>query len=140
MKLELSADVEASPETVWRIMSDVDHWPEWTASVGSVERLGGQPLEVGAKVRIRQPRLPVAIWRVTDKVPGQSFSWEAHGPGLRTRASHRVEDIGGGRSRVTLSIDQGGPLARIVGFIWDKLTREYVSMEIEGLKRQAESL
>ena len=59
-----SVDVDASPARVWEVMADVGRWPEWTASMTSVELLG-DALDVGAHVRIRQPKLPAAVWEVT---------------------------------------------------------------------------
>ena len=61
MRFEQSIDVAAAAERVFDLYRDVDHWPDWTESVSSVERLDGVgPLEVGSRTKIRQPKLPVA--------------------------------------------------------------------------------
>ena len=75
-------------------MTDLERWPEWTASVTSVELLDEPPFDVGSHARIRQPRLPVAVWTVTAFEPEHSFEWQTVVPGVRTVAGHRVEATG----------------------------------------------
>jgi len=56
-------------------MADVVRWPEWTASISRVKLLSPGPLRVGSRVRIHQPKLPGAIWRVMEFNPGAGFTW-----------------------------------------------------------------
>ena len=78
------------------------------------------------------------MWTVSDLVEGERFTWTSTSPGVHTRASHRVTRTADG-SRVTLSIDQGGVLGRLVGRLYGGLTRRYVAMEAAGLKQRSES-
>jgi Polyketide cyclase / dehydrase and lipid transport len=118
-------------------MSDVEGWPSWTASVTSVQLLDGGPLRVGARARVRQPRLPVATWTVRELVPGASFTWVARGPGLRTTGRHEVA-ANGDWSIATLTLDQEGPLGALVGRLSRDLTERYLRLEAEGLKSRSE--
>ena len=138
MRLDVTVDISAPPEVVWAVLSDVRSWPTWTASITSVRPLNPDPLQVGSRVRIKQPRLPATVWTVSDLVEGERFAWTSSGPGVHTRASHRVVGTAAG-SRVTLSIDQAGVLGRLVGRLYGGLTRRYVEMEAAGLKRRSES-
>ena len=137
MRFEDSAVIAAPPATVWEVYSDVEHWPDWTESVTSVELLDPAPLRVGSRARIRQPRLPVAEWTVTEIDPGRSFTWVARGPGVRSTGTHVVEPHADG-ARATAILDQGGPLGPVVGFLTRGITRRYLAMEAAGLKARAE--
>jgi uncharacterized membrane protein len=62
MRFEATIDVAAPAQLVFEVYTDVERRPEWTASVTSVERLDQGPLSVGSRARIKQPRLPAAVW------------------------------------------------------------------------------
>ena len=138
MRVNVTVDISAPPEVVWAVLADVGSWPAWTASVTSVRPSGPDPLQVGSRARIKQPRLPATVWTVSELVEGERFTWTATGPGVHTRASHRVVGTADG-SRATLSINQGGVLGRLVGRLYGGLTRRYVQMEAAGLKQSSES-
>lgn len=95
-------------------------------------------LGTGSRVRVKQPRLATALFEITDWRPGRGFDWVAHSPGITAVATHVIEPRGDG-ARVTLSLDFRGPLARLVAWWFGGLTRRYVRMEAEGLKRRAEA-
>jgi len=58
---------------------------------------------------------------------------------VKVRASHIVEDLGEGHARMVLGIEQTGALSGLISMLYGKLTRQYVSMEAEGLKKAAET-
>ena len=139
MRFEASIEVAAPAQRVFDVYADVEHWPDWTKSVTSVERLDQGPLRVGSRARIRQPRLPVAVWEVTDFVPGESFTWIARGPGLLTTGRHVVIPSGGaGHAKVTASLEQAGLLGPLVGLLTKRLTDRYLQTEVSGLKARCE--
>jgi len=111
---QVGIDIAAPPDQVWTVLADIERWPEWTASVTSVERLDDGPVAVGSLARVKQPRLRAAVWRVTSVEPGRSFDWAAKSPGITTAAGHRLERSDGG-TRVALTIEMTGPLAGILG-------------------------
>jgi uncharacterized protein YndB with AHSA1/START domain len=39
MEIERIIDIDAPPERVWTVMTEVERWPEWTASVTGVALL-----------------------------------------------------------------------------------------------------
>ncbi len=139
MDIEQRTDIAAPAADVWAVVSDVERWPEWTPTMTSVERLDAAPFAVGSRVRIRQPRLPVAIWTVTALEPGRSFEWQSPAPGLMSVGAHRVDAAGDHASRVTLALTWSGPLAPVVNLVFGKLSRRYVAMEAQGLKRRCEA-
>jgi ligand-binding SRPBCC domain-containing protein len=130
--------VSAPPEVVWSVYSDVERWPTWTASVTSVEPLDGRDIELGRRFRIKQPRLPVLVWQVTDTRPGRSWRWTATSAGMTTVAWHEVLPDGEGSAVVAQGVDQRGPLSAVVGLVMGRLTRRYLALEGEGIKRASE--
>jgi hypothetical protein len=132
---ETSRHIASPPPPVAEVLFDVARWPEWTPTIADVERLDDGEFGVGSRARVRQPRLPKALWEVTEVVDGRSFTWEARGPGLRTVARHEVVPDGDG-SRVTLSIEQSGPMGAVAALVWRGLTQHYIELEAESLDRR----
>jgi len=127
--------IGAPPEQVWAVLSDVERWPLWTASMTSVKLVGPGPLAVGVAVRVHQPRLPALTWTVDELVPGRLFTWSSRSAGTASRAEHEVVPSAGG-CRVTLTLVQSGPLAGVAALGYGRLTRRYLRMELEGLRSQ----
>jgi len=139
IRIERVIEIVAPPRQVWSVMIDVVRWPEWTGSVSSVELLDQSPkLMVGSRVRIRQPRLAPAVWKVTEIEPERCFEWRSVLPGLTSIGEHRIEPVGADRARVTLSIEWSGLLAPVINLLYGSLSRRYVETEAEGLKRRSE--
>ena len=137
MRTQEQVDIEAPADVVWDVMTDVRRWPEWTDSITSVEALQDGPLRVGAKFRVRQPRLPRAVWEVTEVQPGRSFTWVNRTPGLVSTATHSVEGHEHRTSSGSLTLEQSGALSFLVR-PYRSLTRRYVQLEAAGLKRRSE--
>jgi len=139
VQYEVSVDVSASPERVWAVLVDVERWPDWTPSMTRVQRRDHGAFGIGSAVRVKQPRLPATVWRVTAFEPGRSFSWTAGGPGVQTEAGHRLAPGADGSVTVTLTIRQSGPLAGPLWRLLSGLTRRYVSTEARSLKHRCEA-
>jgi uncharacterized protein YndB with AHSA1/START domain len=132
----ISVDIAAPPERVWAVMADVERWPEWTRSVTRIQRLDHGPLAVGSRARIRQPRLPPAVWEVSELVEGRSFTWVTRSPGVRVMAKHAVEPVAGG-ARATLSLRFSGPLGALVARVTRRLNEHYLELEAKGLSERS---
>jgi len=140
MITDCGVDIDAPATVVWDVFSDVERWPEWTASVTSLVALDGPGIAVGKRFAIKQPRMPKLVWEVTDVEPGRSWTWVQRSPGGLTKASHDVEALSGGRARVRQQIDQGGPVGTLVGLAMRPMTRRYLDMEATGLKARSEHM
>ena len=60
--------------------------------------------------------------------------WGATGPGVRTTAWHLLEVLGTGGTRVTLAVEQAGPVGGVMGRFYRRLTDRYLTAEAEGIK------
>lgn len=134
----ISIDIDAPPQRVWEVMTDVERWHEWTESITSVAIDGGGPLRTGSRAVVRQPKFPPAKWTVIDFQPGRSFTWFARGPGFRTTGTHEVEPAGSG-SRATLSLELRGLFGGIFGRMTREITERYIGYEARGLKARSEN-
>lgn len=130
-------DIAATPAAVWAVLADLEHWPQWTASMRSVTRLDDRPLGQGSKVRVVQPRLMPAVYTISTWEPERRFDWESSAPGVRTVAGHLIEPDASG-CRITLSIHFGGLVGGIAGWFFSGLIHGYMKAEAEGLKRRSE--
>ena len=137
--VQRSIDIDAPAATVWAVLTDVQHWPDWTASVSSVRRSRTGPLAVGETVVVAQPRLPTLTYTVTHVEEGRSFAWEAGSAAARGVGEHILTPRIAGGCTATLRLTQQGFAARLVGAVLDRITRRYVRMEAEGLKACSEA-
>src|SRR4051812_36951226 len=131
----ISIDIAAPAERVWQVMSDVDRWHEWTASVDSVKRIDDRPMAVGTKGIIRQPKFPKALWTVIALDGGSSFTWVSRTPGMRVTGVHSVTTTSAG-SRATLALELTGPLSGIFWKLTRRISERYVTLEAQGLKQR----
>lgn len=133
----ISVDIAASPQRVWAVMTDFARWPEWTASVTSIQRLGEGEIVPGARIVIRQPGFPPAVWVMQALDAGRGFTWKSGLPGLWVIARHSVVPMRDG-SRVTLALEFAGVLGGLVGRWTRRVNERYLGMEASGLKRRSE--
>ena len=133
----ITVDIQAPPDRVWSVMSDVERWREWTPTVTSIERVDPGPFAVGTRLLIRQPKFPPAEWQLTELDEGRTFTWVTRGPGVLVTAGHGVEAREGG-SRATLSLKFSGLLGPLVARLTRGLNERYLGLEAKGLKQRSE--
>ena len=135
---ETVIDIAAPPQRVWDVTTDIERWPQWTASVKSVKRLDSGKFRVGSRAKIKQPKFLPAQWEVTELQDGRSFTWVTRSPGLKATGRHRVDAIAGG-SRATLSVSYSGALSGLVTSLLGRTTERFLTLEANGLKKFSES-
>ena len=139
MRFEKSIDIDAPQQRVWDVLSAVEEWPQRLETVDSVELLTPAPITKGSRVRLKQPKLPEGVWDVTVWDAPSYFEWTQKANGATSVAGHRVEALGEGRARLTLTLEMRGLLISVVGRFYKGLTEDYIAREAEGMKRVAES-
>ena len=135
-----SVGIEAPADLVWDVFSDVEHWPDWTASVTRLRGLDDAQLAVGRRFEIKQPRMPRLVWTVTEVEPGVSWTWVQRSPGGLTTARHDVSPTTDGGTLVRQELAQRGIVGSAVGVLMRQMTRRYLAMEAQGLKARSEGL
>src|ERR1700753_3672158 len=137
---EDSVEIDAPPRLVWDVFSDVERWPEWTASVTSLVGRDGPALAVGRRFAIKQPGMQKLVWKVSEIDPGSSWTWVQRAPGVLVTARHDVSAQPGGGTLVRQQLDQRGVLGALVGRLMAKKTRRFLELEAQGLKARCEQL
>jgi uncharacterized protein YndB with AHSA1/START domain len=135
---EASISIAAPRESVWRVLADVAAWPQWLPTVTSVQALDGDPLKLGSRYTVHQPKLRPATWVVTELKPPHSFVWRARTPGLLMIATHAIEKDPTSGSRVTLRFEFVGLLGAPLGWLFRSITERYLAQEAASLKLTVE--
>ena len=137
---EFSANVEiaASPETIWRILTDAAQYPQWDPGIISISgKIAlGQPLVIYTKAAPQRAFKP----SVTEYDANRRMVWRSGMPlglfhGART---FMLEPLGGSRVRFTLREEYGGLLLGMIGKSIPDLNPVF-SAFAAALKRRAES-
>jgi uncharacterized membrane protein len=139
MHFEKSIEIDASPQRVWDVLTDLAAWPRRIETVDSVELLTPGPMTKGSRVRLKQPKLGEGDWDVTVWDAPSYFEWTQKMGGVTSVAGHRVEALDEGRARLTLALDMRGLLTPVIGVFFKGLTNRYMNLEAEGMKRAAET-
>lgn len=127
--IRASANSAATPDRLWSIASDIERWGDRLSTVNQVRPLDSGPIGVGSKFEVHQPGLPKAVWEITDwQQQGRSFTWVSTNAGLRSTAVHSVH-IDDGGSRLDLSLQWSGPLARIFQPVFGRKAKTMVETE-----------
>lgn len=135
---QASTTINASPETIWRILTDAPTYPAWDPGVDRIEGT----IAPGARIRAYTKRDPNRAFpaTVTEFVPGQRMTWTGGMPfglfkGVRT---FTLTPTGPDRVDVTLREAFSGPLLPLIGRSLPDLTRTFEDF-VAGLKARAES-
>jgi uncharacterized membrane protein len=140
MITEDSVEIDAPAQLVWEVFSEVQRWPEWTASVTSLVGKDGANLAVGKRFSIKQPGMSKLVWKVTEIDHGSSWTWVQRSPGVLVTARHWVTTQPGGRTLVRQQLEQRGVLGALVGRMMIKKTKRFLELEAQGLKARSEQL
>ena len=137
-KYSTSITINDNPYAVWKVLSDVAHWHEWTPTVTKVEVLNTPELKLGNRYKVIQPKLQPAEWIVTE-LTTSNFTWESKAPGMHMVAEHFVKSINANQAEVTLTFAFNGWLGNFIGKLYGKMTEEYIQTEAQSLKKNVET-
>jgi len=98
-RLVVDRTVDADPETVWTLLTDTEHWPDWGPSVSAV-RSGERVIEAGTTGDVQVaggPWVPFEIETCADR----RWTWRV---AKIPATGHRVEPVADGQARVVFEI------------------------------------
>ncbi len=133
------AEIQAPASIVWKKLTDVDHWHEWSPTITSIRQVNGGPFAVGKKLRIQQPKLPTSVWIIESVEQERSFFMRKKNCLLSVIAGHELEEVNG-ITLLTLSIEFKGASASWVGRKYEAMMLEYLSIEARSLKSASEKV
>jgi hypothetical protein len=134
---EATALIDASPDTIWSILTDAPRLSQWNSGIERVEgRIApGETIKVYSKVSPGRA-FPV---KVGDFEPGRGMRWRGGMPlglfkGVRTFS---LAPQAGGTTHFTMREEYSGPLT---GMMWKSMPDLAPSFQqfASGLKQQAE--
>ena len=139
MRFEQSIEIDATQRRVWDVLTDLEAWPRTVDTVEELEILTPPPIDVGTRVRLKQPKLPEGTFTVTEWTAPSFFEWRQQSTGATSVAGHRVEALGPDRARLVLTLEMRGLMISIVGRFYRDLVREYLQREANGMQAAAEA-
>lgn len=130
--------INASPETIWQILTDASGYPEWDPSVNRIEGTIAAGEKITAYTKLSPDRAFPA--KVTEFVPGKKMTWTGGMPlglfkGVRTFTLTPAND---GAIQFTLREVFSGPLLPLFGRTIPDLNPTFAQFAA-GLKTHAES-
>jgi hypothetical protein len=134
---ESSATIDASPDAIWKVLTDAPAYAAWDSGVDRVEGT----IAPGEKIKVHSQANPGRAFpvKVTDYQPGRSMTWSGGMPiglfkGVRT---FTLEPQDGRATRFRMREEYSGPLLPL---IWRSMPDLGPAFEqfARGLKARAE--
>jgi uncharacterized protein YndB with AHSA1/START domain len=131
---ECEATFAADPADVWKVWTDVDHWPEWDVSK-EIARLDG-PFQPGASGWAKQRGNLGGSFTITTVEDGRRWVTECPIPMGMVVFDHLLEPVAEGRVRVVKKVEvQGGLGSVLLRLVAPKMRRE-ITESLAALGRQ----
>lgn len=115
--IEASSEIDAPPEAIWAVLTDLEHYGDWNPFTYHVE----STLEIGTPVRLSVQLTDdwqtVSINTVTHVDAPHTLAWRTQLGAKFIMHSHRfqtLEPLGDGRTRYTTRETFRGPLVPVV--------------------------
>ncbi|HET7665935.1 MAG TPA: SRPBCC family protein [Mycobacterium sp.] len=144
MRVERHCVIDADRDTVWKVVSDPDCYPQFMASLERWERVTDGPAKKGARYTVHWKigSVPIGgVVEVSEFDPGHDLSWIGVS-GVSLRGRLRIRDNGGGRTKVVfrLAYESAGNL---LGLIADRVAARQVGRNmtetLKNLKQMVET-
>lgn len=149
MEVTASKRVDAAPDAVWAVMTNLEGFSEAISGIESVERLDdGSGFQIGTKwreTRVMFGRTATEVMWVTEIDPGRRYVVEASSHGAEYRTEQRVAPTDDGGSVLTTSFS-GKPVSTMakvmsatVGKLFENATRKAFEQDLSDIATAAEA-
>ncbi len=105
-----SRTFDSSLDEVWKVVTEVEKWPEFIPTMSRVEILNENVLTTGSRVLIKQPLQPSQVWTVLSHEEPHLFVWRTGRNWLSLTATHHLESEDG-QTRQNLILELDGYLS-----------------------------
>ena len=127
-------EIAADPETVWKVLSSIDRWPEWDPSVRWVSLDGA--VAKGTIFRWKSGR-----WKIISVIQNvkraRLMAWTGRMRGIRAIHVWRLEQVGSDTHFVT-EVSWRGLMVRLFRGPFKKGLDKAIASGLESLKAEAE--
>jgi len=138
MKFESSVEINAPVEKVWKLVDNLEEWPQWIPSVKKIERVSKGPLTVDSQLSVtaKVGRLTVKLlMTITEFIPERTVVMKGKALGIKLTRFYHLEPVNG-KTKVTIGGEVSGILAWLA-----RRGGQAISAEIaRAAKRRIESL
>lgn len=134
---EASLETTVPADRVWRVWSDIDHWPEWNPDMKASHLEGALKLGATGMIDTRSGGKHDVV--VTHYEEGRSFELESTALPATKMAIRATITPNGSGSRITQGFEPRGLLAPIVGPMMGGMILKTFSSVLSGLKQRVES-
>jgi hypothetical protein len=110
---EYSVQAEVAPESVWQVWADFENAASWNEGIESIELRG--PFASGTEFSMKPVGREAIVMRLADVAENVSFAEETDINGLTIRVIHRLERLGGQRTRIAYRTEISGEGADELG-------------------------
>ena len=128
------ADIAADPETVWKVLASIDHWPDWNSDVRSVSIESS--VAKGTAFRWKAGR-----WKITSVIQNvkkaRLLAWTGRMMGISAVHAWHLEPAGAGTHVVTEESWQGF-IVRLLRRTLQRSLDKAIASGLESLRTEAE--
>jgi carbon monoxide dehydrogenase subunit G len=146
-ELTVSQEVDAAPEAVWALITDLDNFEPTISAIEKVERLdGGDGFGVGTRWRETRTmfgRTATEEMEVTSIDHGRSYTTEADSHGTHYRTTMSVAPVGADRTRLSTAFgaEPHGFMAKVLaataGRLFERSTRKALEQDLAEIAAAA---
>ncbi|MBD2597395.1 SRPBCC family protein [Nostoc spongiaeforme FACHB-130] len=135
MKFSHTLKTSASPEKIWSIWTDVEHWSKWDTELSDAYL--ESPFALGARGKLTPKQGRVSTFKISQLIPGKSYTFTINLP-LCSLNVHRYLNVQSDGTYFTHEITFQGLLAFLFGQILGRQFQAVLPSVMQNVKQIAE--